>query len=132
MSCDILWKIVTGANYDDNHFFNVITTNTVQLSTMHGLLLLRASPRALTPRNTPIHPVSVILSTSRAVHTGPIFFRLVPMSTILAVQVYIFGSVSPPGRHIILPCGTHHNFGVHGWVPIDREWPDPWKAFHLG
>ena len=30
------------------------------------------------------------------------------MSTIPAVQVYIFGSVSPPGLHIILPRGTHH------------------------
>ena len=71
-------------------------------------LLSWASPRALMPRNTPTHPVSVISSTSRAVRTGPTSFRLVPVSTIPAVQVYIFGSVSPPGRHIILPRGTHH------------------------
>ena len=97
-----------------------------------GLLLLWASPQALMPWNTPTHPVSVIWSTSRAVRTGPTSFWLVPVSTILAVQVYIFGSVLPLGRHIILLCGTHHNFGVPGWAPIDREWPDPWKAFHLG
>ena len=73
-----------------------------------GLLLLRASPRALTPQNAPTHPMSVISSTSCALHTGLTSLQLVPMSTILAVQVYIFGSVSPPGWHIILPRGTHH------------------------
>ena len=72
-----------------------------------GLLLLWASPQALTPRNAPTHPVSVISSTSRAIHTGLTSFWLVPMSTIPAVQVYIFGSVSPPGQHI-LPHGQHH------------------------
>ena len=60
------------------------------------------------PPNTPTHPMSVISNTSHAVRTGPTSFHLVPMSTILAVQVYIFGSVSPPGQHIILPHGTHH------------------------
>ena len=60
------------------------------------------------PRNTLTHPVSVISSTLRAVCTGLTSFRLVPVSTVPAVQVYIFGSVSPPGRHIILPRGTHH------------------------
>ena len=60
------------------------------------------------PRNVPIHPVSVISSTSRAVRTGPTSFWLVPVSTVPAVQVYIFGSVSTPGQHIILPCGAHH------------------------
>ena len=49
------------------------------------------------PRNTPTHPVSVISSTSRAVRTGPTSFWLVPVSTIPAVQVYIFRSVSPLG-----------------------------------
>ena len=73
-----------------------------------GLLLLWASPWALTPQNAPTHPVSAISNTSRAVRTGPTSFWLVPMSTIPAVQVYIFRSVSPPGRHIILPRGTHH------------------------
>ena len=68
----------------------------------------------------------------RAICTGPTSFWLVPVSTIPAVQVYIFGSVSPLGQHIILPHGTHHNFGVPGWAPIDRERPDLWKAFHLG
>ena len=97
-----------------------------------GLLLLWASPQALTPRNTPTHPVSVISGTSRAVCTGPTSFWLVPVSTVTAVQVYIFGSVSPPGLHILLPCGVHHNFGVPGWAPINREWPDLWKVFHLG
>ena len=33
----------------------------------------------------------------RAIRTGPTSFRLVPVSTILVVQIYIFGSVSPPG-----------------------------------
>ena len=45
------------------------------------------------------------------------------MSTIPAVQVYIFGSVSPPGRHIILPRGTHHNFGVPGWAQSIENGP---------
>ena len=52
---------------------------------------------ALMPWNTPTHPMSVILNTPRAVRTGPTSLRLVPMSTVQAVQVYIFGSVSPPG-----------------------------------
>ena len=52
----------------------------------------------LTPRNTPTHPVSVISNTLHAVHTGLTSFQLVPVSTIPAVQVYIFGSVSPPGN----------------------------------
>ena len=60
------------------------------------------------PQNTPTHPVSVTSHTLRAVRTGLTSFRLVPVSTVPAVQVYIFGSVSPPGRHIILPRGTHH------------------------
>ena len=60
------------------------------------------------PRNTLTHPVSVISSTSRTIHTGLTSFWLVPVSTIPAVRVYIFGSVLPLGRHIILPCGTHH------------------------
>ena len=64
------------------------------------------------PRNTPTHPVSVILNTLCAVRTGLTPFRLVPVSTVLAVQVYIFGSVSPPGRHIILPRGTHHIYTI--------------------
>ena len=88
-----------------------------------GLLLLWASPWALTPRNVPTHPVSVISSTSRDVRTGPTSFWLVPMSTIPAVQVYIFGSVSPPGWHIILPCGTHHNFGIPGWAQSIENGP---------
>ena len=25
---------------------------------------------------------------------------------------------------------TSH-FGIPGWAPINREWPDPWKVFHL-
>ena len=33
---------------------------------------------------------------------GPTSFWLVPVSTVPAVQVYIFGSVSPPGPHILL------------------------------
>ena len=70
------------------------------------------------PQNTPTHPVSIISNTLHAVHTGLTSFRLVPVSTVLAVQVYIFGSVSPPGRHIILPRGTHHNFW-HPWVGTD-------------
>ena len=37
------------------------------------------------------------LNTPHAVHTGPTSFRLVPVSTVPTVQVYIFGSVSPPG-----------------------------------
>ena len=49
------------------------------------------------PRNTPTHPVSVISNTLSAVRTGLTSFRLVPMSTVPAVQVYIFGSISPPG-----------------------------------
>ena len=60
------------------------------------------------PRNTLTCPISIISNTLRAVCTGLTSFRLVPVSTIPAVQVYIFGSVSPPGRHIILPRGTHH------------------------
>ena len=60
------------------------------------------------PQNTLTHPMSVISSTSRAVHTGLTSFWLVPVCTIPAVQVYIFGSVSPPGQHIILLHGTHH------------------------
>ena len=88
-----------------------------------GLLLLWASPRALTPRNAPTHPMSVISSTSCAVYTGPTSFRLVPVSTIPAVQVYIFGSVLPLGWHIVLPCGTHHNFGVPGWAQLIENGP---------
>ena len=72
-----------------------------------GLLLLWASPQVLMPQNTPTHPVSVISSTSCAIRTGSTSFWSVPMSTIPAVQVYIFGSVSPVGWHIILPLGTH-------------------------
>ena len=52
---------------------------------------------ALTPRNTPTHPMSVISNTLRAVRTGLTSFRLVPISTVPALQVYIFGSISPPG-----------------------------------
>ena len=52
--------------------------------------------------------MSIISNTLRAVRTGLTSFRLVPVSTVLAVQVYIFGSVSPLGRHIILLHGTHH------------------------
>ena len=47
-----------------------------------------------TPLNTPTHPVSVTSTTLRAIHTGLSSFWLVPMSTVPAVQVYIFGSVS--------------------------------------
>ena len=84
------------------------------------------------PLNTPLHPVSVTSTTLCAICTGLSSFRLVPMSTIPAVQVYIFGSISLLGRHIILPRGTHHNFW-HPWVGLtDREWPESWKVFHLG
>ena len=51
----------------------------------------------LMPRNTPTHPVSIISNTLRAIRTGLTSFWLVPMSTVPAVQVYIFGSVSLPG-----------------------------------
>ena len=84
-----------------------------------GLLLLWASPQALTPWNTLTHPVSVILGTSRAIRTGPTSFWLVPMSTVPAVQVYIFGSVSPPGLHILLPCGIHH---IYTYIPSMYTW----------
>ena len=63
---------------------------------------------ASTPLNTLTHPVSITSTTLCTICTGLSSFWLVPVSTVLAVQVYIFGSVSPPGRHIILPRGTHH------------------------
>ena len=69
---------------------------------------------ALMPLNTPIHPVSIISNTLCAVRTGLTSFWLVPMSTVPVVQVYIFGSISLPGQHIILPyVAQHHNF----WCP---------------
>ena len=52
---------------------------------------------ALMPQNTPTHPVSVIPNTPHAVRTGPTSLQLVPVSTVPAVQVYIFGSVPPLG-----------------------------------
>ena len=52
---------------------------------------------ASTPLNTPLHPVSITSTTLHAVCTGLSSFRLVPVSTVPAVQVYIFGSVSPLG-----------------------------------
>ena len=52
---------------------------------------------ALMPLDTPLHPMSITLTTLHAVCTGLSSFKLVPMSTVLAVQVYIFGSVSLPG-----------------------------------
>ena len=78
---------------------------------------------ASTPRNTPTRPISVISNTLCAICTGLTSFRLVPMSTIPAVQVYIFGSVSPLGQHIILPCGTHYNFGIPGWAQSIENGP---------
>ena len=63
---------------------------------------------ASTPLNTPTHPMSVTSNTLHAICTGLTSFRLVPMSTVPAVQVYIFGSVLLPGQHIVFPCGTHH------------------------
>ena len=70
------------------------------------------------PQNMPKHPVSVISNTLRAIHTGLTSFWLVPVSTVPAVPVYIFGSVSPPGGHILLQRGAHHNFW-HPWVGTD-------------
>ena len=70
------------------------------------------------PQNTLTHPVSVISNTPHAIRTGLTSFRLVPVSTVPAVKVYIFGSVSPLGWHIILPRGTHHNFW-RPWVGTD-------------
>ena len=72
------------------------------------------------PLNTPLHPVSITLTTLCAICTVLSSFWLVPVSTVPAVQVYIFGSVSPPGRHIVLLRGTHITiFGVPGWAPTD-------------
>ena len=68
------------------------------------------------PQNTPTHPVSVISNTLRAVRTGLTSFRLVPVSTVPAVQVYIFRSILPPGWHIVLPRGTHHTYITLGSV----------------
>ena len=54
-----------------------------------GLLLLWASPRVLMPQNALTHPVSIISSTSCAIHTGLTSFWLVPVSTI---SIYKFTS----------------------------------------
>ena len=62
------------------------------------------------PLDTLLHPVSITLTTLHTVCTGLSSFQLVPMSTVLAVQVYIFGSLLPPTRHIILPRGTHQTY----------------------
>ena len=64
----------------------------------------------LTPSNTLTHPVSITSITLRATFTGLSSFQLVPVSTFPSVQGYIFRSISPPGRHIILLRGSHHNF----------------------
>ena len=57
------------------------------------------------------------------VRTGSTSFWLVPVSTVPAVLVYIFGSVSLPGQHIILLHGTHHNFGIPGWAQSIENGP---------
>ena len=72
------------------------------------IVIIVSAHYALMPQNTPTHPMSIISNTLRAVGTGLTSFWLVPVSTVPAVQVYIFGSVLPPGGHIILPHGTHH------------------------
>ena len=61
-----------------------------------------------TPPNMPLHPVSIVSTTLHAVCTGLSSFQLVPMSTVPAVQDYIFGSVSLLGQHIVFPRGAHH------------------------
>ena len=77
------------------------------------VIIVSVSPSIDAPKRAdPSHECN--LEYFMAVRTGLTSFRLVPVSTVPAVQVYIFGSVSPPGWHIILPCGTHHNFGIPG------------------
>ena len=96
------------------HFWSLLPS-----SVFDWVVIIVSVRYVLMPLDIPLHPVSVTSTTLRAVCTGMSSFQLVPVSAVPAVQVYIFGSVSPPWQHIVLPHGTHHNFW-HPWVgPTD-------------
>ena len=93
---------------------------------LDGVVVIVSIRYKSAPLNTPLHPVSITSTTLHTICTGLSSFQLVSVSTILFVQVYIIGSVSPPGWHIILPHGAHHIYnlsdGCHGLNSTSCLW----------
>ena len=68
------------------------------------------------PLNTLLHPMSVTLTTPRAIFTGLSSFRLVPVSTIPDIEgLHLRKHIAAGATHHRTLCGTHHNFW-HPWV----------------
>ena len=88
---------------------------------------------ATMPLNTPIHPISIISITLCTVFTGLSSFWLVPVSTVPDIEGLHHWKCNAAGvAHRCSPVAYITIFGIPGWEPTDREWPEPWIVFHLG
>ena len=88
---------------------------------------------AMIPLNTPIHPMSILLTTLHAIFTELSSFWLVPMSTVPDVEGLHHWKCKAAGAAFYHSCMAYITiFGVPGWVPTEGEQPESWIVFHLG